>query len=154
MHITTYSYYLKEDEKLCLKANLVRCVTSFVLLGIHSLAIGWPSKMGFSFCGHRLSYTGVFPAIVTFIFATNVCWLWTFAGPGAANVHTYSNQKWAEWFEFLHLWACHNLSRLLHFRGMMSFFEETFDWWLFKDFNKQCLASCASPESSGGYCDQ
>jgi len=40
MHRTTYSYYLKQDKKQCLKANLVRSVTASVVLGIHSLAAG------------------------------------------------------------------------------------------------------------------
>lgn len=32
-HISTYSYYLKKDEKQCLKANLVRSTTNFTCVG-------------------------------------------------------------------------------------------------------------------------
>lgn len=96
MHITTYSYYLKQDEKQCLKANLVRSVTTSVVLGIHALATGWPVKLQLSSWVLSVSHVDVTPAQLTFRFSTNVWWLWVCAGPVTANVHTYADQTQSE----------------------------------------------------------
>lgn len=92
-HITRHSYYLKKDEKQCLKWNLVRSVNTSVVSGFHSLATGWPVKSRFSSWVLSVSHVDVIPAQLTFIFSTKVWWLRVCAGLVTTNVHTYANQS-------------------------------------------------------------